>query len=121
MSSLYEQLGGAPAVTAAVDTFYKYVLHDIRIRHFFDGVDIENQRNKQRAFLTVAFGGPNQYTGQDLRDAHAPLLGQGLNDSHFDAVVEALAKALAELEVPEDLIHQVLQIAASTREDVLGR
>ena len=114
-------MGGAPAVTATVDTFSTHVLHDIRIRHFFDGVDMESQRNKQRAFLTFAFGGPNQYSGQDLRNAHAPLLEQGLDDSHFDAVVEALARAVAELEVPEDLVHQVLQIAASTREDVLGR
>lgn len=121
MSTLYEELGGAPAVTAAVDVFYRYVLHDVRIRHFFDTVDMERQRNKQRAFLTYAFGGPNQYTGQDLREAHAHLVAQGLDDSHFDAVAEALAKALAEMEVPEELIQQALAVAASTREDVLGR
>jgi hemoglobin len=44
-----------------------------------------------------------------------------LNDSHVDAVVENLAKTLAELDVAEDLIIQVLEIANSVRDDVLSR
>lgn len=39
--SLYEELGGAPAVDAAVDIFYRKVLSDDRITHFFDSVDME--------------------------------------------------------------------------------
>ena len=46
---------------------------------------------------------------------------KGLNDSHFDAVAQNLIATLDELKVPEDLAKQVLEIAASTREDVLGR
>lgn len=60
---LYEQIGGQPAVDAAVDIFYRKVLSDDRISHFFEGVDMEAQIGKQKAFLTVAFGGPNNYSG----------------------------------------------------------
>lgn len=59
MSSLYEQLGGQPAVDAAVDIFYRKVLSDDRISHFFEGVDMDRQIGKQKAFLTMAFGGPH--------------------------------------------------------------
>jgi hemoglobin len=120
-TSLFEQIGGAAAVDAAVDRFYRHVLSDERIAHFFDGVDMARQAAKQKAFLTMAFGGPHNYTGQDMRRGHAHLVEQGLNDSHFDAVVENLAKTLRELGVGEDLITQVAAIAESTRNDVLGR
>jgi hemoglobin len=122
MSTLFEQLGGRDAVNAAVDIFYDtYVLNDDRIKHFFEGVDMDKQRNKQRAFLTVAFGGPNNYTGEDMRKGHAHLLEKGLNDSHVDAVIEDLGKALKDLGVADDLIGQVADIANSVRDDVLGR
>lgn len=121
MSTLFEQIGGDAAVNAAVDLFYRHVLSDDRIAHFFDGVDMERQAQKQKAFLTMAFGGPHNYTGADMKRGHAHLVKQGLNDSHFDAVAENLAKTLQELGVAQELIDQVLAIAESTREDVLGR
>jgi len=121
MSSLYEQLGGQPAIDAAVDIFYRKVLSDDRISHFFDGVDMDKQINKQKAFLTVAFGGPNSYSGKDMRAGHAHLVARGLNDMHFDAVAENLNLTLVELGVGQPLIDQVLAIAGSTRNDVLGR
>ncbi|KPJ94584.1 MAG: globin [Gammaproteobacteria bacterium SG8_15] len=119
--SLYEKIGGDAAVNAAVDIFYRKVLADDRINQFFDGVDMERQATKQKAFLTVAFGGPNNYSGKDMRDGHAHLVARGLNDSHFDAVMENLAATLKELNVPDDLIAEAAAIAESTRNDVLGR
>jgi hemoglobin len=121
MASLYERLGGKPAVEAAVDRFYEKVLQDERIRHFFDGVDIVRQRNKQKAFLSFAFGGPQNYTGKSMRDGHAHLVKRGLNDGHVDAVIENLGSTLRELGVGEELIREVAAIAESTRDDVLGR
>jgi len=120
-ASLFEQLGGAAAVDAAVDIFYRKVLSDHRINRFFDNSDMEKQAAKQKAFLTMAFGGPNNYSGTDMRTAHAKFVKMGLNDSHFDAVMEHLAATLVELGVPPALISQVAAIAESTRSDILGR
>ncbi|HEU0121307.1 MAG TPA: group 1 truncated hemoglobin [Bryobacteraceae bacterium] len=121
MSSLYEQLGGQPAVDAAVDIFYRKVLSDDRISHFFEGVDMDVQIAKQKGFLTMAFGGPHHYTGASMRAGHAHLVRRGLNDSHFNAVAEHLGSTLTELGVAQPLIDQVLAVAESTRNDVLGR
>lgn len=121
MSNLYEQLGGEAAVDAAVDKFYRRVLMDDRISRFFDGVDMEKQAGKQKAFLTMAFGGPHNYSGLDMKTGHAQLVADGLNDSHFDAVVEDLGITLKEMGVGDDLIAQVAAVAETTREDVLGR
>ena len=121
MATVYEQLGGQEAVEAAVDIFYRKVLSDPSISHFFDDVDMDRQIAKQKAFLTMAFGGPNSYTGRDMRSAHAALVQRGLNESHFNAVAGHLAATLQELEVPQPLIAQVIAVAASTKDDVLGR
>jgi hemoglobin len=119
--SLFEQLGGFAAVDAAVDIFYRRVLKDPRIARFFEDVDMDAQREKQKAFLSMVFGGPNEYRGKDLRNAHTKLVEKGLDDSHFDAVAEHLQATLQRLDVPEPLVAQVMAIAASTRNDVLNR
>lgn len=119
--SLYEKLGGEAAVNAAVDIFYRKVLSDDRISSFFEDVDMEKQAAKQKAFLTMAFGGPHNYSGLDMRSGHAHLVERGLNDTHVDAVIENLAATLRDLGVQEALINQVAAIAESTRNDVLGR
>lgn len=119
--SLFDQLGGAAAVDAAVDRFYPKVLSDDRISHFFEGVDMLRQASKQKAFLTLAFGGPKKYSGRAMRAGHADLVKRGLSDEHFDAVVENLATTLKEMGVEEELIKRVAEVAESTRKDVLGR
>ncbi len=119
--SLYDKIGGEAAVDAAVDIFYRKVLADDRISKYFEGIDMETQAAKQKAFLTMAFGGPNSYTGMDMREGHAHLVKNGLNDSHFDAVMENLGATLSELNVPAELIAEAAAIAESTRNDVLGK
>jgi hemoglobin len=106
---------------AAVDRFYEKVLSDERTRPFFAGLDLAAQTTKQIAFMTWAFGGPAQYKGRDLREAHAALVARGLGDEHFDAVARHLADTLRELQIPDDLAAQALAIVAGTRHEVLGR
>lgn len=119
--TLYERLGGAPAVEAAVELFYRRLLRDERTARFFDNVDLDGQIAKQAAFLTMAFGGPNKYTGADLRSGHAHLVARGLGDEQVDAVVELLGETLRELGVGEAEIGEVAAIANSVRGDVLSR
>lgn len=116
--SVYQRLGGEKAVDAAVDIFYRKVLADDRISHFFDTVDMDAQRAKQKAFLTVAFGGPNKYSGKDMRKAHARMK---LTEADFDAVMQHLGATLKELAVPDALIAEAAKIALSTKNDVLNR
>jgi len=118
---LYDRLGGDAAVNAAVDIFYRKVLGDPFVTPFFEGVDMAKQANKQKAFLTLAFGGPNNYSGKDMREGHKHLVKQGLNDAHFEHILVHLRSTLAELGVAEALIQEVAAIAESTRTDVLDR
>ena len=115
--SVYEKLGGAPAVDAAVDIFYRKVLMDDRISDFFDTTDMEAQHAKQKAFMTMAFGGPNEYTGKDMREAHKNM---NLTEEHFMAVAENLIGDLQELNVPQEDIEAVIGICLTVKDDVLN-
>lgn len=119
--TLYDQIGGEKTINDAVDIFYRKVMNDQRIFRFFHYTDLSKQRLKQKVFLSFAFGGPDQYTGKSMRDAHALFVKMGLDDSHFDAVLDHLRTTFEELNIPNHLIAKALTIAESVRDDVLGR
>lgn len=117
-NSLYQKLGGKPAINAAVDLFYKKLLADDRAKHVFDDVDMKRQIRRQKEFLSAAFGGPIPWKGKDLRTAHEGL---NLTETHFMAVAQNLQASLEELKVPQPLIAQVMAIAGSVKGDVLNK
>jgi hemoglobin len=121
MTTLFERLGGADAVNAAVDIFYRKVLSDARVSDFFDSIDMDQQIAKQKAFLTMAFGGPNKYSGKDMREGHKHLVARGLDGTHVDAIIVHLGDTLRELGAAESDIAQVAAIAEGARNDVLNR
>ena len=121
MTTLYERIGGEGAVDAAVDIFYRKVLSDDRVNGFFGDVDMDAQIAKQKGFLTMVFGGPNNYTGKDMREGHKHLVDNGLNDSHVDTIIELLGETLKELGVADADITEIAGIANSVRDDVLNR
>lgn len=107
------------AVDVAVNVFYAHVMNDERINHFFRWVDMETQSYKMKTFLAYALGAPLNFSGKSLKESHSHLVKAGLNDAHFDAVLENLVATLRELGIAEDLIKQVGKIAEGTRDDIL--
>jgi len=116
--SLYHRIGGQAAIDATVEVFYKKVLADKRVSHFFEGINMKKQRAKQKAFIAAALGGPIPWKGKDMRRAHDSL---DLNESHFNAIAENLQASLKEMKVDPKLISEVMTIVASTKNDVLNR
>jgi hemoglobin len=114
--SIFESIGGAPAVAAAVDSFYVKVWNDPDLLRWFDSVDRETLKTHQRAFITVALGGPREYDGRSMTEAHRGL---GVTDEAFDRVVEHLAATLSELGVPGDTITKIAGALAPLRQDIV--
>lgn len=115
-ATLFDALGGAPAVAAAVDLFYDRVLADPALAPIFAGLSIPRLKHHQRAFLTRALGGPAQYRGRNLRAAHARF---AITDHQFDRVAGHLAGTLAALGVNAGLIDQVIAVIAPLRSEVV--
>lgn len=103
-ASLYERIGGEPAVTAAVDRFYERILTDPDLRDFFNDISMSRLKAHQFAFLSQVLGGPRQYSGASMRDAHLRL---SIEQRHFDSVAVHLVETLRELGVPEGIIETI--------------
>lgn len=121
MSTLFDRLGGAPAIEATVDVFYGRVLADPLLSPMFARVPMARMRAHQQRFLGFAFGGAAEYAGRDLARAHAGLVARhGLSDRHFDAVLAHLGAALSSLGIAVEQIAEVRAVAESVRSAVLG-
>ncbi len=89
--TLFDRLGGEGAISAVVDKFYEYMLADPVVNHFFANTNMTNQKNKQKQFITMVTGGPNNYGGLGMGAAHAKYK---IEKAHFDATWNNLAKTL---------------------------
>lgn len=107
---LYEQIGGALAIHAAVDEFYKRILDDTLIARFFSGVSMLRRKAHQFAFLSQAHGGPRQHSGASMQQACQPL---SIEQHHFDAAATHLVETLHSLAPPQDVVDRV--VAATAR------
>jgi hemoglobin len=114
--SIYDSIGGAPAVQAAVGNFYTRVLDDPALAPFFAGTDLSRLKAHQRSFIAAAIGGPEIYAGRDMAAAHAGLR---ISDADFDAVVGHLVDTLTELGVPPETIGQIGGALAPLRADIV--
>ena len=116
-TTMYEDIGGAPAVAAVVDAFYQRLLHDPDLAEFFAGKDMAGLKAHQRALVTVALGGTSEeYNGRMMQPAHAGL---GITHDAFDRVLDHLSTVLAEASVPPVTTAKILAILEPLRSDVV--
>lgn len=113
---VYDEIGGAASVKAAVTVFYDRVLADPTVAPWFEGVDITRLKSHQRAFLAAALGGPELFSGRDLATAHA---GRDITDEGFDTIIEHLTVSLHDLGVADDVVEQVRERVEPLRSDVV--
>ena len=114
--SIYSEIGGRPAVDAAVSDFYQRVLADPSLSPYFEGVDLDRLKRHQRAFIGVALGGPVAYSGRTMADAHAGL---DITSEAFDRVVEHLAATLTSLGVPDATIGDIAGALLPLKGDIV--
>lgn len=118
--SLYDLLSGdRQPMYVVTSALYEKVRSDELLAPYFTDIDLDLQAAMVAEFLARAFGGPDAYTGRDIRSAHANL--PGLDDVHFDRVVGYLADTLHEFGVSEGDVATVSAVAESLRDDVLNR
>ena len=96
-ASLYDRLGGKPAIAAVTGELLDRVAADARIKYRFLNTDLGKLKASLIEFVCMATGGPCKYTGQDMETSHA---GMELVDDEFTALVEDLAGALDKFKVP---------------------
>ena len=102
-SELYKRLGERKGIAKLVDNFVGRCATDDRIKGFFAKTASKPKRlahfkKNLTDQICAAVGGPCKYRGKDMRRAHK---GMGIEESHFNALVEDLVASLDEFKVQE--------------------
>ena len=114
--SLYDRLGGKPAITAVVDQFVANVANDKRINERFATTDIPRLKKHLVDQVCTASGGPCTYTGRDMKSTHA---GMRISASDFNALVEDLVASLDTFKVPEAEKKELLGILSPMKKEIV--
>jgi hemoglobin len=116
--SLYERLGGKPAITAVVEDFVGRVAADDRINGKFANTDIPRLKMLLVEQICQASGGPCSYTGRSMKATHA---GMGVTKADFDALVGDLVATLNKFKVPEREKNELLGALAPMKKDIVEK
>ncbi|MFE3187463.1 group 1 truncated hemoglobin [Nocardia sp. NPDC059240] len=116
MPSIYDRIGGGPALIAVVDDFYRRVLADADLAGFFTGVDLERLKQRQVEYFSTVLGGPAVYTGASLRRVHQGL---GITRRHFDRVVRHLTAALSGAGVSPEDVDLIVEALGPLADDIV--
>jgi hemoglobin len=116
--SLYDRLGGKPAITAVVDDFIGNVAADPRINGRFASTNIPRLKTMLVDQICEASGGPCKYTGRDMKSAHT---GMRISDAEFTALVEDLVKSLDKFKVPAQEKTELLSALGGMKGQIVNQ
>jgi hemoglobin len=114
--SLYERIGGMPAISQVVDDFAGNVLADTRINKKFAKTDAPRLLANLKDFVCFATGGPCQYNGLDMKRAHKHM---DVTAGEFNALVEDFVKTLDKFNVGDPERGELLKALGGTRPDIV--
>ena len=125
LKSLYDRLGGEPAITAVVDDFVGRAAGDPKVNFTRKGTAMEFDANAANVahlkamlvqFIGSATGGPQHYQGRAMKPVHA---GMNITDAEFNAIAGDLKATLDKFKVPAKEQGELMAIVGTTRADIV--
>ena len=116
--SLYRALGGNAGIEKVVDAALTEIHDDPHVNLFFANTDLPDLRRLLVEQFCAASGGPCEYTGRSMEEAHAGL---NLSDDDFDRFVADLVRAFDKAGVPADLQQKLLALFGPMRSQIVGQ
>ena len=114
--SLYERLGGQPAIEAVVKDFAGRVLADARVNKKFAKSNAPRLVKNLTDFVCNATGGPCKYTGLSMKKSHKKM---GTTQGEFNALVEDLVATLDSFKVPAKEKGELLAALGPLAKDIV--
>src|SRR3989442_2282069 len=117
MATLYDRLGGGPAIEAVVEDFVARCAGDGRINGKFARTDIGRLTTMLVDQVTEATGGPAIYRGRLMTDTHRDM---AVTAGEFDALVGDLVATLDRFQGGNGEQQELLRVLGSLRGGILA-
>lgn len=123
--SLYERLGGEPAITAVVDDFVNRAAGDPAVNFVRKGTGEEWDASPENVatlkkhltqFICSATGGSQVYQGMDMKTTHE---GMQISEAEFGAIAADLKASLDKFNVPAQEQQELLTIVGTTKDSIV--
>ena len=121
--SLYERLGGVNAIAMVVDRFSDQIVKNPKLnvnpalKDWNETGQLPGLKFMRTLWICQMAGGPFQYTGKELGEAHADL---HITSEEFDEVGAEIAGALDHFKVPEREKQELLAVIVSKKTEVVS-
>lgn len=122
--SLYDRLGGVYHIAAIVDDLVDRLMEN-RALNANPAIDEAHHRLPKAGFKYLvtemvcwASGGPQQYTGKNMRDSHEHL---AITEEEWQVFLNDLQSSLDHFKVPPTEQDELFAIVASTKGDIVLR
>ena len=119
--SLYERLGGVNAIAMVVDRFSDKIVENPKLnvnpnlKEWNTKGQLEGLKFMRTLWICHTAGGPFQYTGKDMHEAHKDL---HITPEEFDEVGAEIGLALDHFGVPEREKQELLSAVVGHKEEV---
>jgi hemoglobin len=121
--SLYVRIGGVNAIAMVVDRFSDEIVQNPKLsvnphlKEWNASGQLPGLKFMRTLWLCQAAGGPFEYTGKDMHEAHKDL---HLTSEEFDEVGAEIANALDHFKVPEREKREVLAAIVARKTEVVN-
>ena len=115
--SLYERLGGSAGIAAIVDdVIAAHLANPVVAPRYSNIKDLEHTKRVSREFFCAGAGGPEKYSGKDLRSAHK---GMNVSEQEFLAVVDDVMGVLGRHKIDGATQKDVLAILYGFKNEIV--
>lgn len=116
-TTLYQRLGAAEGIARLVDDVVAAHLSNAIVKTRFENVkDLDHLKKMARDFFSAGSGGPETYTGKDMRTAHK---GMNISEQEYLAVMDDIVGAMDKNGLGEDEKKDVIAILYSLKGEVI--
>jgi len=121
--SLYERLGGVNAIAMVVDRFSDQIVKNPKLnvnpalKDWNETGQLPGLKFMRTLWICQMAGGPFEYTGKGMGEAHADL---HITSEEFDEVGAEIAGALDHFKVPEREKQELLAVIVSKKTEVVS-
>jgi len=120
-ASLYERLGRAEGISKLVDDIVDAHMKNPAIQSRFlpyqsDPEKLETTKHHLRTFLAAGTGGPDEYAGRSMPEAHR---GMNVSEHEYMAALDDIVNAMRSNGIDEATRKDVLAIAYSLKDEIM--